>query len=117
MVKNCLTMKPTSSMLMVNIRELVSNYRDRYKKAMNLLLENVIEPGLRSTKISDETKKHIQSTKNRLEKKNSLEEIIHFYYDALDSKVGQSIADEFHKNGLKAFEDYTGDILRIVKGY
>ncbi len=101
----------------LSINELVSDYRTRYKKAKDLLFENVIEPGLRSTKITEETKKHIRSTKRRLEKKESLEEIIHFYYDALDSEVGQSIADEFHKNDLKAFEDFTNDILKIIKGY
>lgn len=101
----------------ININELVSNYRTRYKKAMSILLENVIQPALNHSDLDCEIKMLVQNTKDRLLKKESLEEIIYFYNDALDSKSGKKIVEEFRKHHLNAFEDYKTDILKIARGW
>lgn len=98
-----------------NINELVQNYRDRYHKAMNLLLDNVINPALNHSDLDEEIKNHVQNTKDRLTNKESLQEIIFFYNDALEAKTGKKIVEEFRKHKLKAFEDYQDEILRIAK--
>lgn len=101
----------------LSVNELVSDYRARYKKAMSMLMENVIEPALNHPELDPEIKSHVQSTKERLKKKESLEEIIFFYNDALDAKTGKRIVEEFRKNGLHAFEDYQDEILKIARGF
>lgn len=101
----------------LSVNELVSDYRNRYKKAMAILMENVIEPALKHPDLDPEIKSHVQSTKERLKKKESLEEIIFFYNDALDAKTGKAIVEEFRKRGLHAFEDYKDEILKIARGF
>lgn len=100
----------------LSINELVTHYRDRYKKAMNLLLDNVIEPALKHPDLPDSIKLRVKNTKDRLTKKESLEEIIFFYNDALESNSGKNIVKEFRKLKLHAFEEYQEEILKIVRG-
>lgn len=99
-----------------DFNKLVSDYRDRYKRACDLLITNVIEPALAHEDLDEEIKVHVAHTKDRILSKGSLQEIINFYNDALMAKTGIAIKDEFYKHGLKAFEDYQEEILKIAKG-
>ena len=99
-----------------SINELVSDYRTRYKKAIAILLDNVIEPALNHEDLDPEIKKRVENTKTRLLQKESLEEIIFFYNDALQARSGKTIVEEFRKHKLHAFEDYENEIIKIAKG-
>lgn len=96
--------------------KLVSDYRTRYKRAISILLDNVIEPALNHEDLDPEIKKRVENTKTRLLQKESLEEIVFFYNDALQARSGKTIVEEFRKHKLHAFEDYESEIIRIAKG-
>lgn len=100
----------------LNINELLTDYRTRYKKAISILMDNVIEPALNHEDLDLEIKKRVENTKTRLLQKESLEEIVFFYNDALQARSGKSIVEEFRKHKLHAFEDYENEIIRIAKG-
>ena len=99
-----------------SINELVSNYRTRYKKAKDILMNNVIEPALNHEDLDPDIKQRVHNTKTRLLQKESLEEIIYFYNDALEARSGKTIVEEFRKHKLHAFEDYQDEIIKIAKG-
>ena len=99
-----------------SINKLVSDYRTRYKRAISILLDNVIEPALNHEDLDPEIKKRVENTKTRLLQKESLEEIVFFYNDALQARSGKTIVEEFRKHKLHAFEDYESEIIRIAKG-
>jgi len=99
-----------------SINELVSDYRIRYKKAIAILLDNVIEPAFNHKDLDPEIKKRVENTKTRLLQKESLEEIIFFYNDALQARSDKTIVEKFRKHKLHAFEDYENEIIKIAKG-
>lgn len=96
---------------------LVTDYRTRSKRACELLIKNVVEPALACDKLDPEIKSHVLHTKERLLEKESLQEILYYYNDALKGKTGKEIYSVFQSLGLKAFEDYQAEILNIAKGY
>lgn len=96
---------------------LVTDYRIRSKKACDLLIKNVVNPALACDKLDPDIKAHVLNTKERLLEKESLQEILYYYNDALEGKTGKEIYSVFQSLGLKSFEDYQEEILNIAKGY
>ncbi len=87
-------------------------HKQEKDKLLDIIKSEVLDPAINSSKISDETKKNIENTKNRLEIQDSAEGIIAFFTDALHSNQGQKIRDELERNGLNSFEKIEPIVLQ-----
>jgi hypothetical protein len=70
-------------------------------------------PALEHEDLDPDIKKSVKNTLQRLEKKETVKEIMNFFDDARDSKRGEEIVAEFRKHGLKAFEDIVEEVKKI----
>jgi len=54
----------------------------------------------------------MRNTRDRMESKKTLKEVLDFYYDALLSRQGKEIASKLKKANINCFEDYEEEIRK-----
>jgi len=82
------------------------------RELLDFLDENVLIPAEESSKIDDDIKESIKNTRERLESKKTLKEVLDFYFDALKAKRGKQISSAFISANLKSFEYYEDEIRK-----
>ena len=87
-------------------------HKEERDRLLKIIKRKVINPALKSSKLTDDFKIHIQNTKDRLEAQNTAEGIIAFFTDALDSIQGQEIGKTLEDNDLESFERIKNEVLK-----
>jgi len=87
----------------------------KMREFIKLLYDEVIKPGLEHPTLDQEIKDSLENTYMRLKKKKFLTEILDFYYDALLSIHGQSIAKKLAEKGLNNFEKINGKVKAFIE--
>ena len=96
-----------------HVNEIISINNFYKKELIRILKEDVLLPGLKSD-LEQKVKDDLQNTIDRIESKETIMEIIEFYYDALMSTHGMSIRDKLNKKKLLALEDIEQKVRDIV---
>jgi len=97
------------------INEIKAYKHLKMKEFIKLLYDEVIKPGLEHPTLDQKTKESLENTYMRIKNKKFLTEIIDFYYDALLSTHGQSIAKKLAERGLNNFEKIEGKVKAFVE--
>jgi len=82
------------------------------RELLDFLDERVMTPAENSKNIDDDIKESIRNTRDRLESKKTLKEVLDFYFDALEAKRGKQISSAFKSANLKSFEYYEEEIRK-----
>jgi mRNA-degrading endonuclease RelE of RelBE toxin-antitoxin system len=95
-------------------QKIVDDNRARRKKALDLIYEKVLDPGIACDGIDEDIKESLRNTKDRLEKKKTLGGVVDFYNDALQAKQGKKIAAILKRHNIQRLEDIQDEFAKIT---
>jgi len=96
------------------LRDIIALDKQNRKNLIEYIEKKVTSPALKNEKLSDEIKKRIENTVERIKKNmDTTQKVIDFVNDALDSKSGKEIYYELKKLNLQGFEDIKDDLKRF----
>jgi mRNA-degrading endonuclease RelE of RelBE toxin-antitoxin system len=97
-----------------DIKEILEYHSSTTNELLKLINQKVLDPALDCHTLDKKTRESVKNTKERIESKKSVTEIIYFYNDALMSIRGKEIKEKLNKAGLKAFEDIEGLVRDFI---
>ena len=97
-----------------HVQKIADDNRARRRKALDLIYEKVLDPGIACDGIDEDIKESLRNTKDRLEKKKTIGGVIDFYYDALQAKQGKKIAGVLKRHNIKRLEDIQDEFEKIT---
>jgi mRNA-degrading endonuclease RelE of RelBE toxin-antitoxin system len=93
-------------------QDILDDMMRKRRELLDFLDKNVLIPAEESSKIDDDIKESIRNTRDRLESKKTIKEVLDFYFDALKAKRGKQISSAFKSANLKSFEYYEEEIRK-----
>jgi len=100
-----------------HVQDILEDMERQRRELLDFLNEKVLIPAEECKKLDDDMRESIRNTRDRLESKNTLKEILDFYFDALKAKRGKQLSKKFHEVGLKSFEDFEEEIKKKFELY
>jgi hypothetical protein len=97
-----------------HVQKIADENRARRRRALDLIYEKVLDPGIACNEIDEDIKASLQNTKDRLEKKKTLGEVVYFYHDALQARRGKEIAAVLRKHRIRTLEDIQDEFEKIT---
>jgi len=83
------------------------------EELLDYIKEEVVDKALACEVLDPDIKESVENTRQALERKQTVKEIMDYFNDSLESRRGKQIVAEFRKHGLKAFEDIVEEVKKI----
>ena len=95
-----------------HVKNVLKDMERQRCELLGFLEENVLTPAEESKLLDNDIRESIKNTRERLESKQTLKEVLDFYFDALKAKRGKELYAKFQKANLKSFEDFEDEIKK-----